>query len=89
MLADGVLYVEDKDDQGMLRAQQVRMLNTTLGDYIKQLTELLAEVKDAANLAADMTPQRYGEIATSAGKGTTQEAIARGSTRLCSRYGLF
>ena len=79
MLADGVLYVEDKDDQGMLRAQQVRMLNTTLGDYIKQLTELLAEVKDTANLAADMTPQRYGEIATSAGKGTTQEAIARGS----------
>ena len=79
MLADGVLYIEDKDDQGMLRAQQVRMLNTTLGDYIKQLTELLAEVKDTANLAADMTPQRYGEIATSAGKGTTQEAIARGS----------
>ena len=79
MLADGVLYVEDKDDQGMLRAQQVRMLNTTLGDYIKQLTELLSEVKDTANLAADMTPQRYGEIATSAGKGTTQEAIARGS----------
>lgn len=79
MIADGVLYVEDKDDQGMLRAQQVRMLNTTLGDYIKQLTELLAEVKDTANLAADMTPQRYGEIATSAGKGTTQEAIARGS----------
>lgn len=79
MLADGVLYVEDKDDQGMVRSQQVRMLNTTLGDYIKQLTELLAEVKDTANLAADMTPQRYGEIATSAGKGTTQEAIARGS----------
>ena len=79
MLADGVLYVEDKDDQGMLRAQQVRMLNTTLGDYIKQLTDLLSEVKDTANLAADMTPQRYGEIATSAGKGTTQEAIARGS----------
>lgn len=79
MIADGVLYVEDKDDQGMLRAQQVRMLNTTLGDYIKQLTELLAEIKDTANLAADMTPQRYGEIATSAGKGTTQEAIARGS----------
>ena len=79
MLADGVLYIEDKDDQGMLRAQQVRMLNTTLGDYIKQLTDLLSEIKDTANIAADMTPQRYGEIATSAGKGTTQEAIARGS----------
>jgi hypothetical protein len=27
----------------------------------------------------DMTAQRYGEIATNAGKGTTEEAIARGS----------
>lgn len=27
----------------------------------------------------DMTPQRYGQIATSAGKGTTKEAIIRGS----------
>ena len=79
MLADGVLYIEDKDDQGMLRAQQVRMLQTTIGDFIKQLTDLLNEVENAAKLAADMTPQRYGEIANSAGKGTTQEAIARGS----------
>lgn len=79
MLADGVLYIEDKDDQGMLRAQQVRMLQTTIGDFIKQLTDLLTEIKDSANLAADMTPQRYGEIANSAGKGTTQEAISRGS----------
>lgn len=79
MLADGVLYIEDKDDQGMLRAQQVRMLQTSIGDFIKQLTELLSEIKETANLAADMTPQRYGEIANSAGKGTTQEAIARGS----------
>ena len=79
MLADGVLYIDDKDDQGMLRAQQVRMLQTTIGDFIKQLTELLSEVKETANLSADMTPQRYGEIANSAGKGTTQEAIARGS----------
>ena len=30
-------------------------------------------------MKADMTPQRYGEIANSAGKGVTEEAIARGS----------
>lgn len=79
MLADGVLYIDDKDDQGMVRAQQVRMLQANIGDFIKQLTELLAEIDSSAKLAADMTPQRYGEIANSAGKGTTQEAIARGS----------
>lgn len=79
MLADGVLYIDDSNDQGMLRAQQVRMLQVTIGEYIKQLTELLSEIEQSAKLAADMTPQRYGEIANSAGKGTTQEAIARGS----------
>ena len=79
MLADGVLYIDDRDDQGMLRAQQVRMLNADLSQYIVQLTQLLADIENAAKNQVDMTPQRYGEIASSAGKGTTEEAIARGS----------
>lgn len=79
MLADGVLYVDDSNDQGMLRAQQVRMLNASIGEYISQLTQLLADVENTAKLKADMTPQRYGEIANSAGKGVTEEAIVRGS----------
>ena len=79
MIADGVLYIEDENDQGMLRAQQVRMLQANIGDYIKQLTDLLNEIDNSAKMAADMTPQRYGEIAQSSGKAVTQEAIARGS----------
>ena len=79
MLADGVLYIDDSNDQGMLRAQQVRMLNASIGEYITQLSALLADVENTAKLKADMTPQRYGEIANSAGKGVTEEAIARGS----------
>lgn len=79
MLADGVLYIEDENDQGMLRAQQVRMLNASIGEYISQLTQLLNDVENTAKMKADMTPQRYGEIANSAGKGVTEEAIVRGS----------
>lgn len=79
MLADGVLYIDDTNDQGMLRAQQVRMLQTNIGDYINQLTNLLADIKNSANEQVDMTPQRYGEIANSAGKAVTEEAVARGS----------
>ena len=79
MLADGVLYIDDTNDQGMLRAQQVRMLNTSVGDYISQLSSLLQEIEQTAKNQVDMTPQRYGEIANSAGKGVTDEAIARGS----------
>lgn len=79
MIADGVLYIDDENDQGMLRAQQVRMLQAQNTDYIKYLTELLQEIDNAAKMTADMTPQRYGEIAQSSGKAVTQEAIARGS----------
>ena len=79
MLADGVLYIDDENDQGMLRAQQVRMVNTSYGDYIAQLTALLADIKQQAEMQVDMTPQRYGEIANTAGKGVTEEAITRGS----------
>ena len=79
MIADGVLYIDDENDQGMLRAQQVRMLQAQNTDYIKYLTELLQEIDNAAKMTADMTPQRYGEIAQSSGKAVTQEAIVRGS----------
>lgn len=79
MIADGVLYIDDSEDQGMLRAQQVRFLQNNIGDYLTQLTNLLADIENTAKMQVDMTPQRYGEIANSAGKGTTQEAIVRGS----------
>ena len=79
MIADGVLYIDDTEDSGMLRSQQVRYLQSNLGDYIAQLTALLADIKESANQQVDMTAQRYGEIANSAGKSVTQEAINRGS----------
>ena len=79
MAADGVLYIDDEDDAGMLKAQQVRVLQADMKDYISQLTLLMEETEQQAMMAVDMTPQRYGEIATSAGKGVTDEAIMRGS----------
>lgn len=79
MLADGVLYYDDETDAGAVRAQQVRMLQSSNSDYIVQLGNILVETEQAAKMQVDMTPQRYGEIANSAGKGTTDEAINRGS----------
>lgn len=79
MIADGVLYVDDTTDQGMLRAQQVRSINSDISAYINQLSQLLIEIEQSAKNQVDMTPQRYGEIAGYAGKATTQEAITRGS----------
>lgn len=79
MIADGTLLIDDTNDQGMVRAQQVRMLQSNMGEYLTQLSNLLNEIKQAANEQVDMTPQRYGEIANSAGKAITEEAVVRGS----------
>lgn len=79
MAADGVLLVDDTDDANTTKMQQIRMLNANMGDYIRQLTDLIEVIKQAAREMVDMNVQRYGEIAQSAGAATTQEAIARSS----------
>lgn len=79
MVADGILYVDDTTDQGMLRTQQIRMIETSYRDYISQLSNLLLEIEQSAKNQVDMTPQRYGQISNSAGKEVTDEAITRGS----------
>lgn len=79
MAADGVLYIDDSDDTNMLKSQQIRMVTADISAYINQLTQLMADIDNTAKEQVDMTPQRYGQIANSAGKGITQEAITRGS----------
>lgn len=79
MISSNTLIIDDEDDQGMQKAQQVRILESNIGDYLRQLGELLAEIEQTAKNQVDMTPQRYGEIGNYAGKTTTQEAIVRGS----------
>ena len=79
MAADGVLLVDDDEDTNSTKMQQIRMLNANMGDYIRQLTELIESVKLEAREMVDMNMQRYGDIAQSAGAATTQEAITRSS----------
>lgn len=77
--ADGILYIDDSEDANSLKAQQIRMLSADMSNYIKQLTDLLEMTKQEARELVDMNMQRYGDIAQSAGVGTTQEAITRSS----------
>lgn len=79
MASDGVLLVDDEDDTNGTKMQQIRMLNANMGDYIRQLSELIETTKLEAREMVDMNSQRYGDIAQSAGAATTQEAIARSS----------
>lgn len=50
-----------------------------MNNYITELGQLIQEIEQTAKMECDMTPQRYGEIANSAGKGVTDEAVIRGS----------
>lgn len=79
MAADGVLLIDDSEDTNSLKAQQIRLLNANMGDYITQLTNLMEAIKQEAREMVDMNMQRYGDIAQSAGAATTQEAITRSS----------
>lgn len=79
MLADGVLYIDDESDMNMIKSQQIRMVNADISSYIVSITNLLDNIEQKAKEQVDMTPQRYGAIANSAGKGVTEEAIIRGS----------
>lgn len=79
MAADGILLIDDSEDTNSLKAQQIRLLNANLGDYIIQLTNLMDAVKLEAREMVDMNMQRYGDIAQSAGAAITQEAISRSS----------
>lgn len=79
MQADGVLFIDDSEDTNSLKAQQIRLLNANMGDYITQLTNLMESTKLEAREMVDMNMQRYGDIAQSAGAATTQEAITRSS----------
>lgn len=79
MIADNVLYVDDSNDHSLQRAQNIRMVSAQNTEYITYLTNLIDNIETVAKNQVDMTPQRYGEIANTAGKGTTEEAINRGS----------
>lgn len=79
MAADGILLVDDSEDNNSLKMQQIRLLNANMGDYITQLTNLMETTKLEAREMVDMNMQRYGDIAQSAGAATTQEAITRSS----------
>ena len=79
MAAEGTLLIDDSEDTNSTKAQQIRLLNANMGDYIAQITNLMDATRQEAWDAVDMNAQRYGQIAQSAGAATTQEAVARSS----------
>ena len=77
MAADGVLLVDDTEDRNTLAMQQIRMLSANVGEYIRQMSDLIESIKLDAREIVDMNVQRYGQIAQSAGASTTQQAVTQ------------
>ena len=79
MEAAGVMLVDDEDDRDVQRLNAVRQVDLGLNDYIKFMLEYLRAIKSEAETLIDLNPQRMSAIETSAGKGTTQQAIFQSS----------
>ena len=77
--ANSVFEYDDAEDDAGTKAQHIRILDASLSQFIAHITDLMDRMKQEAWDTVDMNPQRYGDIDTSAGKGTTQEAIVRSS----------
>lgn len=79
MEANSVFAYDDSEDDAGTKAQHIRVLDASLSQFISHITDLMDRMKEEAWDTVDMNAQRYGDIATSAGKGTTEEAIIRSS----------
>jgi hypothetical protein len=89
MEAAGILPYDDSNDENNTRAQNVRAINLSLDRYINGLGDIIRSLKDEAWDLVDMNRQRYGDISTSDGKGTTEQAIVRSSMGSVVIYTMF
>ncbi|MFA5395137.1 MAG: hypothetical protein WC346_03880 [Methanogenium sp.] len=84
------LYIyDDSDDDSNTKANSIKPVDIGLDDYIIRLTDIIDRMKNEAWDLVDMNPQRYGDINTSAGKATTNEAIVRSSMGSVLIYTIF
>ena len=77
--ASSIFSYDDSEDDSGQKANYIKVLDASLSQFIGHITELIDRMKEEAWDTVDMNPQRYGDIANSAGKGTTEEAIVRSS----------
>lgn len=76
----GYLFLNEVDERAMQNMQYIKVLDTSLNDYIRYLFDHLNSIKFEAEELVGFNRQRTGsDIRSSDGKATTQEAIYRGS----------
>lgn len=75
----GMLFFDETKPNASTVLNSLRAIDLNLGNYISQMRNLLAGIKEEAWDAVGMNRQRYGDVNASDGKGTNEQAIVRSS----------
>ena len=75
--AHGIGFFDDSDPKALQALQYMKVYDMDFGKFIAQFISLMEAIKQQARDRIGITPQRMGDIKSSAGKATTEEAIFR------------
>lgn len=75
--ANGILWVDETAPNASYAASLIKVLDVSLGNYVKDVYEVMQMIKQAFWDSIGMNSQRYSDIAQGSGKGVTEQAIAR------------
>lgn len=87
--ASSIFPYDDSEDDAGTKAQHIRVVDASLSQFISHITDIMDRMKEEAWDTVDMNRQRYGEVTSSDGKATTQEAIVRSSMGSVIIYTMF
>ena len=75
--ATSILWIDETAPNASFAAQMIKVLDMGLGGYIKDVISIIQYIKQEYWDVIGMNAQRYSDVAQGAGKGTTEQAIAR------------
>lgn len=78
--ATSILWVDETSPNAQYASQLIKVLDLSLGNYIKDVLEIIEYTKREYWNSIGMNDQRYADINQNAGKGTTEQAIVRSAT---------
>lgn len=75
--ATSILWIDETAPNAQFAAQMIKVLDMSLGAYIKDTISLIQYIKQEYWDAIGMNGQRYADVDASAGKAVTEQAIIR------------
>lgn len=75
----GVFWFDETKPNAAAVLSAIKGIDMGLGNYVKDMRDLMRDVKDEAWDAVGMNRQRYGDVNSSDGKGVNEQAVMRSS----------